>query len=178
MIVYLIFEQATVGWALGVVELAILIAMILAKVYFDNWGPLANKTSPYGSLSIATKARMELHRFFAGKGGSAFPLLLEPTGEHNAAHLLLDCLLPANKNDASNTKSKRKGVDVEAADVDTMPSSAFVFNDFVDLLEVCLEDARVDVIKRYTFMFIFSLSLYNNIERGCLVVCMMIYFFC
>ncbi len=44
--VYLIYEQALVGWITVVIEAALACAMFFGKVYLDHWGPYANVKKP------------------------------------------------------------------------------------------------------------------------------------
>eukprot|EP00887_Chlorella_sp_A99_P004754 scaffold4.g4754.t1 len=105
-LVYLYYEDAVVGWVCIAVELALGVAMVVAKFYLDNWGPNSarglarTRRAPAEaelctSKSFAHSASVDVRTFLGDAAGlpALFPLLAAPGPSHQAQHLLLDCRL-------------------------------------------------------------------------------------
>lgn len=173
--VYLVYEQAVVGWVCIVVEIAFAIVMLGLKIYLDHWGPYSKRSrnrQPDPSLSISSRARLELHKFLGGQGGAPFPLL-QAEKAHAAAHLLLDCRLEGKLSAPDREWSVHRGLRKIVAPGDTAAVAAVEagsgapnggthavaqpaapsLSAMADLLEIALEEAGVHVQRRQTVSF-------------------------
>lgn len=177
--IYLFIEDALVGYISIIVEGFFAVSMLAAKIYLDNWGPYSERvkrTSGAASgLTIPARARLEMSKFLSGTAGAPFPKLLQAEEAHVAAHLLLDCQLEFLESSARTTTTSPKnyyGLDTGGSKQlpslseveDGIVSSAQLsrskshiarmhLNEFVDMLEACLENADLDVYKRQSHAF-------------------------
>lgn len=158
MTVYLVNEEATVGYITIAIELSLASLLLSTKVFLDFFGP--NRISDHrknGMGLITSRAMFELKQFLKGKGGAPFPLIQEDDS-HAAAHLLLDCQFPHHDEEcAPCTISTGNQDDVEArgSDGPRTVSDSFEnitepvdFNYLVEELEETLIDAGVRTRKK------------------------------
>jgi hypothetical protein len=170
---YLVNENAVVGYIGILVELLFAVCMLAAKIYLDNCGPYSEKakrTSGAASngLTIQAKARLDMNKFLSGTAGAPFPKMMQAEESHAAAHLLLDCQLEFSENSTTTTEDKNKNNNTlpTLSEVEDGRSSTAAhlthtkshmarlhLSEFVELLETCLENAELDVYKRQSHAF-------------------------
>lgn len=103
MTLYLYFVDALVAAIFITIQVSLSVVIILAKYYFDNYGPnsirnmrqtrLESKLTT--SSSFAERAQGKQRDFF--DIGAQAPFQLVPSPSHRAEHIILDCKLKGKK---------------------------------------------------------------------------------